>query len=90
MEAKELTAAELHHAAHEAMNPESFSRALMQHILKEAAGRLEKQERPAKPGAPLTVDLRATIQRGTAGRDCIVICVPGAGCMCVPLITPKT
>jgi len=83
MEAKELSAAELHHAAHEVMTPESFSRALMQYVLKEAAGRLEKQERPATPGGPLTVDLRATIQRRPGGDGCIIICFPHAGCICV-------
>ncbi len=80
MEEKVLSAAALQQAAHEVMTHESFSRSLMQHILNEAAASLGKQERTAAVSGPLTVQLRATVQRTPGGDDCFLVCIPGVGC----------
>lgn len=80
MEEKVLSTAVLQHAANEVMTHESFSRSLMQHILNEAAAALGKQERPAAMSGPLTVELRATVQRRPGGDGCIIVCIPGVGC----------
>ena len=88
MEGNGLSAAGLRHAAGTMATYESFSRALMQHILSAASDGVEKRERISPEGDSVAIDLHASVQSIAGSSGCIRVCIRGAGCFvwCPPKV----